>query len=150
MSTFGSTSKTIYKSSQNNLATMDPADLDNLHQVIHSQGSLVGRHKHGLQEVMKSFQGLFSIVSQPSKQLNQLTSQLPLSIPSMPASVSNPPTMSSSAQPTSKFNHTSFLHLPYLWFLVSLGSNAKTLTKTGPPSPGACSATLTSPIHTAL
>ena len=34
MSTSGSTSKTIYKLSQNNLATMDPADPDNLHHPL--------------------------------------------------------------------------------------------------------------------
>lgn len=35
---------------------MDPADADSLHQVLATQGILVGRHKQTLQDIMEEFQ----------------------------------------------------------------------------------------------
>lgn len=57
---------------------MDPADTDSLRQALATQGALIRQHNKVLHEVVDQFYGFTSSVTQLSRQMEQISTHLPV------------------------------------------------------------------------
>ncbi|XP_074492800.1 uncharacterized protein LOC141768407 [Sebastes fasciatus] len=98
--------------SQNNLATMDPADTDSLRQALASQGALVGQHDKVLHELVENLRALSSNVIRLGSQMDQVNAHLTASYASSAtaASPADPPP----ALPTPPPGHATLAREPFI------------------------------------